>query len=131
MTRDDAEQLARRIVNGWRSTPPITEWREVLADRDRATTEAALDTLRDRVDTWLSCAALVAAYDAEMTRRSTAQRRRHPRPDCPYCDGTGFEDGPVEYETIGGEPHPYTTVIQCRCTHIRQQTPPAPATLEF
>ena len=128
MTRTDAEQLARRVVNGWRSTPPLSEWVEVLQPCDRDTASSALDSLRNRVDTWLSCAAFVTAYDAEIARRA-GPSRRHPRPDCEYCDGTGFEDGPAEYETIGGEPHTYTTVIQCRCTHTRHQQPPA--TLEF
>jgi hypothetical protein len=37
-----------------------------------------------------------------------------PVDNCPYCRGSGWEDGPDEWETIGGQPHRYTTVIPCR-----------------
>jgi hypothetical protein len=36
----------------------------------------------------------------------------HPH-TCRICHGSGFMDGPPEYETIGGQPHPYTTVTTC------------------
>jgi hypothetical protein len=39
---------------------------------------------------------------------------------CPHCRGTGWEDGPDEWEVVAGEPHRYTTVIPCR--HLRPPT---------
>ena len=36
----------------------------------------------------------------------------HP-PSCRTCRGTGWQDGPISYETVNGQPHPYTSQIPC------------------
>jgi len=37
----------------------------------------------------------------------------HPQ-SCSSCAGTGYTDGPDEYETVDGAPHRYSTVVPCR-----------------
>jgi hypothetical protein len=38
---------------------------------------------------------------------------QHPA-SCTGCRGTGYTDGPDEWETVAGQPHRYTTVTPCR-----------------
>lgn len=53
-----------------------------------------------------------------------------PSPNCPDCRGSGYVDGPTEYETVLGEQHPYTTVVPCGCTRPRDTRPASQLTLE-
>jgi len=47
-------------------------------------------------------------------RMTTTTPPTHPH-TCPHCGGTGWQEAPPIYETVNGEPHPYTQLA--RCTH--------------
>lgn len=83
MTDEETDMLARRIVNIWRSTPSVREWRDRLAPLDYDACVAALAELRDRQEGSLSIAQFVKQY--RPPHRSFAAPKR-----CELCDGTGW-----------------------------------------
>lgn len=67
MNNDEATTLAKRIINTWRLTPPLTEWVDMLAQRDTDTATATFIRLRDELDGALSIARFVKEYRAAIT----------------------------------------------------------------
>ena len=134
MNNDQATELAKRIINTMRPTPPLVEWVEVLELLDLDTALVTFRHLRDRTDDGLRIATFLTAYqqrdDSATTReRRASDARLQPSPHCEHCRGTGYEPGPSRWGTVGGEPYEYTTVQPCRCTRpTSTQRPVAAAT---
>jgi hypothetical protein len=130
MTSDDAARLVNLLVATWPTGPKAYVWTQTIGDLDAAPANRAYAELRDNVER-VTVAAFLTRYRAQL-RVTTAPRRRDPDPGCEWCRGCGYEDGPPEYETIGGEPHAYTTLVPCRCTQPRaaSRAPAHPSLLE-
>lgn len=122
MTPDQALELGRRIVNTCRPTPPLTEWQEVLAPKNHPMAVRAFEYLREHgnAGAGLDIPTYAAKY-RELVNPASSRTGATGAPSehCPHCRGCGFEDGPIETETVGGQPHVYTTVVPCRCTTRR------------
>ena len=65
MNADAAEQLARRIVNTWRLTAPLSEWIDVLSRLDDVDAHAAFVRARDESEHAPSIARFMGLYRAE------------------------------------------------------------------
>lgn len=83
MTAEEADQIARRIVNIWRSTPSIREWRDRLSPLDYDACVNAIAELRDRQEGSLSIAQFVKQYRPPHQNFAAPKR-------CELCDGTGW-----------------------------------------
>lgn len=133
MNPDQASQLGKRIINTMRPTPALPEWIEVLEPLEFDNALITFRSCRDRSDEGLRIATFLSAYNRRSGDDARTPTRRDPNPHCVWCRGCGYEPGPPEYETIGGQPHEYTTVVPCRCTQPasrRRHAPSAPSLLE-
>lgn len=122
MTNDDCNRLVNLIVATWPTGPKAYVWTQKLAELDPAPANRAYLELRDTLER-ITIPAFLASYERATGR---ARRRPDPVPSCEHCGGCGFEAGPPEYETIGGQPHEYSTLVPCRCTRPAVKAPPAP-----
>lgn len=113
---EQATELGRRIINALRPTPALREWQEILEPLDFDTALRTFHAFRETSAHGLPIATFLERYQGQRPE-TTARQRGRPRPQCPACHGSGWVDGPPEYETIGGEPHEYTTLMPCPCTH--------------
>jgi hypothetical protein len=62
MTEDEADTLARRIINTFRTTPALTEWRQVLAHLDHDPACTTFGYCRDHIPEQLPIATYLARY---------------------------------------------------------------------
>jgi hypothetical protein len=79
MTEDEADTLARRIINTFRTTPALTEWRQVLARLDRHWATVTFEHCQDTIPEQLPIATYRAQYRAITT----------PTPNAPTTPDTG------------------------------------------
>lgn len=91
VTNEQADALAKRIINTFRLTPALPEWREALGPLEQTTAERTFVQLRDTVDGALSIARYLARH-AELVAETRLPARRRPRPDCEHCGGDGWID---------------------------------------
>jgi hypothetical protein len=83
MKTEEADQLAKRIINTFRSTPALPEWRDTLDKLDIGQANTAFVRCRAAVDERLSIARYLAEYNSLRTRRPD-------HVECPACDDTGW-----------------------------------------
>jgi hypothetical protein len=100
MTEDEADTLARRIINTFRVTPPLPEWRQVLAGDDHHWAHLTFEHCRDTIPDQLPIATYRAQY-----RAITTPTTRLPRPD---------DTGPVIPPHIGRRVAWQAYVAECR-----------------
>lgn len=67
MTEQEADTLARRIINTFRSTPALTEWRRVLERDDHHWAQVTFDHCLDTIPDALPIATYRAQYRAITT----------------------------------------------------------------
>lgn len=81
MRNDEADYLAKRIINMWRGGPPLAEWVEFLTELDAGqagTVFARLTRTREHAPT-------IATFLAEYRALDTHDASNRPTP-CPDCD---------------------------------------------
>ena len=64
MTAQEADDLAKRIINAWRGGPPLNDWREELARLDAGMAGTAFVRLRRTIEDAPSIARFLAEYRA-------------------------------------------------------------------
>lgn len=106
MTSDQADQLAKRIINCWRGGPPLAEWRDLLATLDEGAAGTAFVRLRNELDNAPSIARFRQECNALRTHDTPT---RIGEPDCGWCDDTGWTETAVH--TDGH--HAYSGVKPC------------------
>ena len=111
LTEPQATELAIRIVNTMRPTPPLQDWVEELTGLNYDRAWAVFRTLRHDSQTGLRIGTFVAAYrdDLDAERRS---RPTDPPPKCEQCGGTGW----IRSGDLIAHGHTYSQVKPCRCT---------------
>ena len=108
MTTDEANDLAKRIINTWRSGPPLDVWREELARLDAGTAGTAYAKLRRTIEHAPSIARFLAEYNSLSTDRPDD------RPPCLLCDNSGWIQAT---DLVMPDERRYTTVRPCQCHH--------------
>lgn len=98
MLTEQADALARRIVNLWRSTPKLVEWVNKLESLDHELAERTIDLLRDEH----AGGSMPIAQFSQKYRELSAPPLRVGAPGrCELCDGTGFRHDRIRYLVIG------------------------------
>lgn len=110
MNTVEADDLAKRIINTWRSGPPLDVWREELHRLDAGTAGTAYAKLRRTAEHAPSIAKFLAEYHALHTVDT-------PEPDCGDCDRTGWVQAE---DRIMPDERRYSQVKPCRCAHGRK-----------
>jgi len=95
MTSEEADTLGKRIINTFRLTPALPEWRDVLATLNHAQAMHTFERCRDTIDGALSIKRFRDEYRALHTNRADG-------PTCQHCAGTGWitattDDAPHRY----------------------------------
>lgn len=84
MTRDEADALAKRIINCWRGGPPLDEWRDELEHLDAGTAGTTYARLKRSIDHAPSIARFMAEYNSLHTSDGGT------RAPCRYCGDSGW-----------------------------------------
>lgn len=129
MEQQQAEHLAARIINTWRTTPDTNTWTRALAPLSHDLARAALNTL-SRADNGQPAASLSVDDFTAAYRRAGG---RHTPGRCELCSGTGVNG--EEYLIIGGPRGEaegwaveYRIPLPCRCSagsRLARSQPPA------
>lgn len=85
MTPDEADQLAKRIINTWHGGPPLAEWRDTLTELDAGTAGTTYVRLRAELDHAPSIARYLSEYRTLHTPANDPIRHH-----CHHCHGTGW-----------------------------------------
>jgi hypothetical protein len=83
MKAEEADTLGKRIINTFRNTPALTEWRDVLRALDQQRAVQTFELCRNTIADNLPIARYLAEY------RARPIDRQH-RPACTTCDGEGY-----------------------------------------
>lgn len=110
VTREEADELARRIVNTFRLTPPIREWSEVLAELPSDLAAATFARVREETETGGLTIGRFLARSRELRGAGRAPRSS----SCRTCRGTGFVDCRDERRHGPGCSRNRTGVCACR-----------------
>lgn len=68
MTPEQADALAKRIINTWRSTPPLPEWRDTLQPLEHDHATATYTHCRNTIDHSMSIARYLGEYHGTQHR---------------------------------------------------------------
>lgn len=108
MTEQEADTIAKRIINCWRGGPSLTDWKETLQPLNHGqagTTYARLRNEREHAPT-------IKAFRDTYNALDTNDTSEH---QCPDCADTGWIDAYYRYAHNG---IPYTAATPCgRCTN--------------
>lgn len=75
MTRDEAEQLAKRIINTWRGGPPLADWVQILEPLEHGYAGTTYVRLRAQDENPPTIARFLATYRGVRGPTDTAPRR--------------------------------------------------------
>ncbi len=87
MTHDEADAIAKRIINCWRGGPPLTEWIEELQRLDAGTAGTTYARLKRTSEHAPSIAKFIAEYNALDTHDASTKAAK-----CGWCDDTGWTE---------------------------------------
>jgi hypothetical protein len=124
MIFEQAEQLAKRVINTWRLTPTLREWQEVLAGLDYDGGLVTFKRLRAEVDGGLSIKRFLDAYHDRERQLFEERERRIPPSRCEECGGSGWIPAtpaqahypPACAGTPGQDDCHCQAVVPCRCS---------------
>lgn len=117
MTPTTADELAKRIINTWRSGPALTEWRDELETLDEGRAGTAFMRLRHTSEHSPSIARFISEYRALQTTDGSTEKV-----DCADCDNTGWVSAPDIVLNAGTDrEYRNTQVRPCtRCDYGKQ-----------
>lgn len=118
MTPAAAVALAHKIVQTWTGGPKEAIWAEELEELDEGTAGTAYARLRRECEHCPSIAKFIAEYRALRTPHNVD------KPECVWCDGTGWVEGPDQvFPPSSAHPNGYTdsTVVPCPCKEYGDQ----------
>jgi hypothetical protein len=112
MTPTEADELGKRIINAWKSGPPLTEWREELQALDTGQAGTAFVRLKRTLEHAPTIARFLAEYRSLETHDAS-----NPEMMCGWCSNSGWVASESHYEHKG---HAYTAAMPCaNCSHGR------------
>jgi hypothetical protein len=85
MTREEASELAKRIINCWRGGPPLAEWTDELQRLDAGQAGTAYVRLKRELENAPSIARFIAEYRALNTHDGG-----NVKPKCGWCSDGGW-----------------------------------------
>lgn len=116
MTEPEAEDLATRIVQTWRATPPADVWVEELLRLDAGACGTAFARLRREASKAPTIAEFLNVYRTiNVTDGGNKQERK-----CAECDNSGWVYAPELVLGTGDAETRYSQVMPCKCTAGRQ-----------
>lgn len=104
MTRDEADALAKRIINCWRGGPPLEEWRAELERLDAGTAGTTYARLKRSLEHAPSIARFLSEYKTIDTDDASTRER------CGECGGSGWVAGQSSFVKSG---HVYSHALPC------------------
>lgn len=113
LTEPQATELAKRIINALRPTPPLDDWVRALTGRNSTRAWRIYQRAVETCEDGLRIATFLRLYDAEVSdeRRARAEQTT----PCEHCQGTGYVAGEPIVRQVNGEPYEYSTATPCRC----------------
>lgn len=92
VTSQEADVLAKRIINTWRLTPPLGEWIDALLPFPHDAAATTFVQLRSEVEGGLGIARFEKALRARLASARREREEVHPPPRCELCEGSGAVD---------------------------------------
>lgn len=109
LTIEQARELAVRIINTMRPTPPIDDWTEELTGLSHRRAWNTFRKLRTQTEDGLRIATFMRHYRDDLAQE---RHEREPPRHCGLCDGTGWVEAP---------PHIAQRATVCRGTPGQHQ----------